>query len=451
MDSKLYRIETYGMKNLTKKTEINFQPLTLAKGKLKKNISKIKAIYGSNGAGKTAVVQSLYFYKAILCDKDYLLQKDINEKLCNLINKITKEFYISTTFKSSYVEETELTQKHELYLSYDEEKEKVYIKKEKLSLLKGQTVNGECLDIFEVVDGELVFFENKYHELMHIIYDKTRNMLKSSSLISMMQSEELINLIKNYIDNYKSYPEQKLGKTIFSMLNTCFFANDLIIYLNNEDLKYNNLKINIDDLFEKVRENMNYFENKISSDEDLILKNNYDKYCVQINQMAKFIKIFKPELENIDIETKEDGHFLHCKKMMNYSNYRVDTAYESTGVRKLMKIYNSIESAVKGKIVFIDELDANISSVYLNKLLEYIQKEGEGQLCFTSHNILPMNYLYQLTQSIDFIGETGKVITWKKNGNYKPYNLYPEGMIEDSPFNIEYYDFMNVFNSDGDE
>ena len=61
-----------------------------------------------------------------------------------------------------------------------------------------------------------------------------------------------------------------------------------------------------------------------------------------------------------------------------------------------------------------------------------------------------MNYLYKFTYSIDFLGETGKIVSWKKNGNYKPYNQYPEGMIEDSPFNVDYFDFIKVFESEGE-
>ena len=59
-----------------------------------------------------------------------------------------------------------------------------------------------------------------------------------------------------------------------------------------------------------------------------------------------------------------------------------------------------------------------------------------------------MKYLYRYSNAIDFIGETGKIVSWVKNGNYRPYEKYPEGMIEDSPFNIESFDFINVFESE---
>lgn len=454
MKSKLYRMETYGIKNIENSKVINFQPYTFNKNKLKKDVSKIKAIYGTNGAGKTAIVQSVYFYKAILEDSDYLRQKGVIRNLKNLLNKKVEEFYISMIFESFQDDMSNLIYKHELNIYYDDVDDQIYIKKEKLSTLKDKTINGEYITVFEVNNGELCFFGNKKDDFIELLYNKSQNMLRSSSLISLFSKKEILESILNLVD--KNEKNQIMpNKTIRTLLDTRLFAKDLFVYLNKEDNNAKNSKIIINEYINILLKNKrmieDIIEHRISSDDDFILRDELEDYRLKVNRLAKFIKVFKPELEKIELEIKEDGDFLHCRKIMNYSNYLVDTAYESTGIRKLMRIYNSIEYAAKGKIVFIDELDANISSVYLNKLLEYLQIEGEGQLCFTTHNLLPMNYLYQLSQSIDFIGETGKIISWKKNGNYKPYNLYPEGMIEDSPFNVEYYDFIEVFTNEGDE
>ena len=96
---------------------------------------------------------------------------------------------------------------------------------------------------------------------------------------------------------------------------------------------------------------------------------------------------------------------------------------------------------MKGYKIFIDELDANISGVFLDRLLEFFAENGQGQLCFTSHNIMSMNILKQYKNSITVFGETGKVVNVVKNGHYQPVNLYYEGFVEDSPFNINSFDF----------
>ena len=66
--------------------------------------------------------------------------------------------------------------------------------------------------------------------------------------------------------------------------------------------------------------------------------------------------------------------------------------FESTGIKKLVKLYMYIREMKRGGIVFIDEFDANLHDVYLCALLEYLMEYGEGQLCFTTHNIGPMEY-----------------------------------------------------------
>ena len=47
-----------------------------------------------------------------------------------------------------------------------------------------------------------------------------------------------------------------------------------------------------------------------------------------------------------------------------------------------------------GQITFIDELDANINDVYLDKLIESILFFMEmDSFCFTAHNLSPMSLL----------------------------------------------------------
>lgn len=105
---------------------------------------------------------------------------------------------------------------------------------------------------------------------------------------------------------------------------------------------------------------------------------------------------------------------------------------------------------VRGGIVFIDEFDSNLHDVYLCALLEYLMEYGEGQLCFTTHNVGPMDVLKQHKKSIDFLSEDHQIYPWKTNGNYSPSKLYRNGMIEGSPFNVDAIDFIGVFGT-GDE
>ena len=104
---------------------------------------------------------------------------------------------------------------------------------------------------------------------------------------------------------------------------------------------------------------------------------------------------------------------------------------------------------VRGGIVFIDEFDSNLHDVYLCALLEYLMEYGKGQLCFTTHNVGPMDVLKRNKKSIDFLSIDHKIYPWTTNGNYSPSKLYRKGMIEGSPFNVDSIDFIGIFDSIG--
>lgn len=120
---------------------------------------------------------------------------------------------------------------------------------------------------------------------------------------------------------------------------------------------------------------------------------------------------------------------------------------EYTGIKKLIQLFAYLNEMVEGGIVFIDEFDSNIHDVYLCALLEYLMEYGKGQLCFTTHNVGPMDVLKHHKKSIDFLSEDHEIYSWTTSGNYSPSKLYRNGMIEGSPFNIDSIDFIGIFGS----
>jgi hypothetical protein len=191
--------------------------------------------------------------------------------------------------------------------------------------------------------------------------------------------------------------------------------------------------------------------NEISVTKRAVLKRNIDEYEKRIKRLYSFISIFKRDLKSIVIDKTEDKDQYICDLVMQYENYRFSAEFESTGIKKLIKLYEFFDEMAAGNIVFIDELDSNLHDVYLCALLEYLMEYGQGQLCFTTHNIGPMDVLKRNKKSIDFLSVNHKIYPWVKNGNYSPANLYKNGMIEGSPFNIDSTDFIGVFNTEEGE
>ena len=119
MNFNLYRFETYGMKNIQELITIDFCPLTVDKKSKKKN-SKVKSIYGTNGVGKSAIMNSVYLYKQILLDPLLLKQNSEIIQLNKIINKVKKEFYIGVVFGVKFsAREKETIYKNEIKIKIE--------------------------------------------------------------------------------------------------------------------------------------------------------------------------------------------------------------------------------------------------------------------------------------------------------------------------------------------
>ena len=177
----------------------------------------------------------------------------------------------------------------------------------------------------------------------------------------------------------------------------------------------------------------------------------YNNYKNTIEKMCEFIRIFKSDLLQIEIDKKINQDTYVCDLIMVYDSYKIHAEFESTGIKKLIRLYAYLKKMAEGEIVFIDEFDSNLHDVYLCALLEYLMEYGKGQLCFTTHNVGPMDILKQHKKSIDFLSIDHRIYSWKTNGNYSPAKLYRNGMIEGSPFNVDSIDFIGVFSSKEEE
>ena len=232
-------------------------------------------------------------------------------------------------------------------------------------------------------------------------------------------------------------------------------SDKLIDYILQDAVKYSRASDNIDNniasLFRSAINMERSQSNLISVNRNRISKDKYDNYTKIVEKLKNFIQIFKPDLTDIDIEKKDDGEVYVCSLNMVYGDYIVNTEFESTGIKKLIKLFAYLQKMAQGGIVFIDEFDSNLHDVYLCALLEYLMEYGKGQLCFTTHNVGPMDVLKRNKKSIDFLSIDHKIYPWTTNGNYSPSKLYKNGMIEGSPFNVDSFDFIGIFDSLGED
>ena len=442
-----YRVS--GIKNLTDEVSLSFYKKTIS-APIHTEEYNIKGIYGVNGSGKSAILESVNIMRSLMTDGNYLNDPMVQKNLNEIINKKTSKLSISADFL--------VKDSQNIYLfRYDinlikNVMERYIIDEERLLYKKATSRKDELDTLLHIKDGEVIeIYKEEDTDLMEYFIKKTMNLLSNSSSL-ILYSEVMSNS-----DEFKTRRVSFLGMCLWALR---IVAENIYIYMDQSDNHVNYFLSDI--LLEEkdldfttiINQAKRLNANKLNifhTNFDTVEKNAYSKYESIVKRLYNFIKIFKPELLDIDIDRKENGDVYVCSLNMVYDNYSISTEFESTGIKKLIKLFIYLDIMTKGGIVFIDELDSNLHDVYLCALLEYLMDFGRGQLCFTTHNVGPMDILKKHKKSIDFLSVDNKIYSWTSNGNYSPSKLYRTGMIEGSPFNIDSIDFIGIFDTDEED
>ena len=442
-----YRVS--GIKNLTDEVSLSFYKKTIT-APIHTEEYNIKGIYGVNGSGKSAILESVNIMRNLMTDVNYLNNPIVQKNLNEIINKKTSKLSISADF---LVKDSQNIYLFRYNINLIKNVMERYIIDEERLLYKKATSRKDELDtLLHIKDGEVIeIYKEEDTDLMEYFIKKTMNLLSNSSSL-ILYSEVMSNS-----DEFKTRRVSFLGMCLWALR---IVAENIYIYMDQSDNHVNYFLSDI--LLEEkdldfttiINQAKRLNANKLNifhTNFDTVEKNAYSKYESIVKRLYNFIKIFKPELLDIDIDRKENGDVYVCSLNMVYDNYSISTEFESTGIKKLIKLFIYLDIMTKGGIVFIDELDSNLHDVYLCALLEYLMDFGRGQLCFTTHNVGPMDILKKHKKSIDFLSVDNKIYLWTSNGNYSPSKLYRTGMIEGSPFNIDSIDFIGIFDTDEED
>ena len=443
MDKIMYllNVEISGVKSIKNKVKLDFYKKTVDKN-FDSSQYRVKAIYGENGAGKSALVTAIQIYRELMWRSNYLSEGKNQEFLGEIVNKITKKLYISMEFLAKMTSR-QTVYKYEFEIGKSEGDE-FQILHEKLQRKNGNYQNNRYTQVFECRDGELVYL-NGTSDLVSYMEKMTANLLSRQSLVTIFTSKILNDIVdKNYIDFFQN--------VLIDIISMITFNACISVYIEEQDQhelffwrkKMADKKINEKSFGDMFSEYNELYKSSLGVNEKYISKTDFENYEKKIGQLTEFIKIFKPGLQCIDIDKRDDGDRYKCELNLNYGDYSVNKEFESTGIKKLIRLFDCLQFASTLGIVFIDELDSNLNDVYLCKMIEYFMYYGKGQLCFTTHNIDPMLVLRDNKNSIDFLTNENAIVPWVAKGNATPDSYYRNGMIKDLPFNIEASDFVGI-------
>lgn len=439
----LLNMSISGIKNIKNEIQLDFYKKTVDKN-FNPEKYRIKAIYGENGSGKTAIITAVKIFQDLILKDNYLNESKTQIFLREIVNKTTQKIHLGLEF---LVDADTIKVVYHYSLQIGKNANGLYeIQREALNVKNGNYANNKYKPVFECKDGEL-YYINCSDEKKAILKKKSLNLLSSHSFIYLFIT---INPVKQ-----AGNPKEKVIDTQLLMhIVLCMTLTVIIrVYLAEEDqheLYFLRKRVKESGLDNQAlqkglleySESINVFS---SVSEKFVDKHYFDKYQEKVKQLTQFIKIFKSELVSIDIDAKEHEEQYECDLNLNYGNYSINKEFESTGIKKLIRLFDCFVAASTRGIVFIDEMDSNLNDVYLCKLIEYFMYYGKGQLCFTTHNLDPMTILKENKNSIDFLSNDNHLVSWTSRGNASPENCYKNGMIEDSPFNIDATDFVGIF------
>lgn len=433
----LLRLEVNGIKNIETPMELTFYRKTI-ENDFDPSQYRVKAIFGENGSGKTAIILAVKILKSLLTYENYLFDSETQKILIETVNKHKKAGYIECDFILGVKDNYHICNYHVDFAVKEERR--FYIVGERFRVKNGNYSKNNYRTFFETHNGELIELGNgKNIEHCRKI---TQNLLEQRSLLSWMSDERFFN--SDILKKDKSH---------IHILYLLIFAASLNVYLDEEDnhqnyfLKKSMEEFDKEDYSDGTIAYIRHANEQILNsffDTNYVHKNSFSQFQKYVKKMHSFIRIFKTDLKDIEIEKKEMPDYYICDLIMVYDHYRINQELESKGIKKLIRLFDCLDAASRGTITFIDELDSNINDVYLDKLIEFFMYYSEGQLCFTSHNLSPMNILNNNKCSISFISAINTVHTWTRNGNESPENAYRNGFIEDSPFNVDATDFIGI-------
>ena len=440
----LNRLTINGAKNIDKPIELFFSNKTV-----KKNIdfsnSNVKAIYGPNGSGKSGIMSTVYIYKRLIDSIDGINDSLFSRFILETINKDIKVLSIDVVFTIYGDDNVLKTNCYKHHIKFGLEDGIVLIKKEEISILKGNSILDENFrTLVKVENGVLEYLKSSKDLKDEPLYMNSINLLSKQSIVTS---------VLRLLDSGDDYIGEDI--VIHSLLAIFIFSYNMVVEINNEDTHFDYITNKITatkyDSEDKVKGFFKESLEKFSPSEYLITLStqnrdevkvdDYPKYEENMKNLKKFIQIFKPDLDDIIIDKKINDDKYYCDKIFVYGNKKINVEFESTGIKKLVKLYSTLKSCANGKVAFIDEMDANLHDVYFTKLIEFFKNDSKGQLCFTTHNLEPIDVLKSNSHSLDFISNDSRVYSWVKDGNKSPMNKYVKGLIPYSPFNVESFDF----------
>ncbi|HBG4728380.1 TPA: ATP-binding protein [Clostridioides difficile] len=356
-------------------------------------VSDILGIYGQNGSGKTAIIDSLAFLKDMMMGKS--LPKDT-------INYIGKNKEVATLKFKFYLKKHE----NEFLLSYEfsiikKDAEKVEIKSEiiKFSKLENCKKLPESTLIKYDSQSKGIIFTPKYrYEQLSKGNKENEIKINVAKIVSIKEQKSFV--FSEELRELWNDDEEDIMNVILSSLRL-FAITDLFVIRNGHNgIITLDFAMPFSFKYEDGR-NLSVGDMLLSLSEPTIFKTKeFDIFKIMIQEINFVIGALIPGLSIIikeyGLQTTKDGKDgIRFELLSKRGEEVIPLRYESEGIKKIISILNLLIAMYNNPsvCVAVDELDAGVYEYLLGELLGVIQETGKGQFIFTSHNLRPLEMI----------------------------------------------------------
>ncbi len=356
----------------------------------------IVGIYGQNGSGKTALVESLDMLRQILTGNavDYKMYEGILSR--DGSSSISTEFFV-------WIGEEKYKVDYQACLRVDEKEKAIQIYSEKLQYWQRGTSWKSERDIA---------FKNPYYGNTDVLETQSISVasnhissLKAIPFLTNMQNLAIIcaqknssvffnQIVKANIEKLEDNAEVRNFRHVILGILQFAYVDFSVIKVNQLGTINNNQIIPINVHKETETEIMQAVMPLAISGVTEIPEEDYVQVKGVIDAINIAIKSVIPDLQ-ICLKEKMESERPDGTRVIQVEVYSVRGGkefllrYESEGIKRIISILNYLISVFnnEGVCLVVDELDSGIFEYLLGELLGMMHSEMKGQLIFTSHNL----------------------------------------------------------------
>lgn len=358
--------------------------------------AEVFGLYGQNGSGKTAIIDTLYYLQGIM------IGSTLEEEFADYVDANSKQAEIVADF-NIFVEAIVYEVSYKLILQRMEKNVEILRETLSCAINEGDSRSNKTVFMdYQRSDKENVFAPKKrLDEVIEANKENKTDLIvarkmaekENCSYIFGESSREIF--CRNYENNFKHY--SKVIKALFK-----FALKDLFVIRNTHSGVISaNFLLPMAFKFEQNEFGMKG-DFAVPLTEPVVLNEERKKLLEAIVEQVNMVLFtiipgMKMDVHNYGMQLMDSGENGYRVELVSVRENMppIPIRMESEGIIKIISILNALIQAFGNPSIClaIDELDAGIFEYMLGELLDIFNKSAKGQLIFTSHNLRALEML----------------------------------------------------------